>query len=115
MTREFTPPVGTVSLAVSCPVWESTTKLEMLFEIEFATSTNRGVVAGGIDAGFLYAPQPTKIMGTIKVRTKCVTFLPDMPVLLVVIMNSRDPLFLYSWSDFDPRDHLVALDSELSS
>jgi hypothetical protein len=58
----------------------------MIFEIELVATANRaaavgGGVGGGVE-GALYPPQPTKSIGTIKMKTEHAIFLTDIPILL---------------------------------
>jgi hypothetical protein len=86
MTLEFMPPVGTVPFGVRWPVGGSMAKVEMLLEDELATNAKR--VAGAGAGGLFTAPQPVKIMGTMKIKMERAIFLTDMLVLLVEISGA---------------------------
>src|SRR5689334_7942546 len=52
MTLDSLPPVGSVSLGVSWPVWRSMAKVEMVFDIQFDATTNRAAALGvGVGVG----------------------------------------------------------------
>src|SRR5215470_13752673 len=79
MTLELMPPVGTVLLGVSWPVWGSTAKVEMLLEDELATNANLAA-AVGVEGVLIPPPQPMRSLRAKESRMECEIFLSDMPV-----------------------------------